>query len=149
MTRRGVGAVIAALGALLVAASAYTTWQSGEGPRDWPLMQLFQADPAGTVTAYWGSVAAPLAVVGALGVLGGLLRYRFILGVGLLIGTATVVLWAVMRAIGDYFDTGQMHGGFWLVIAGLLVLFAGILIMGPRHDEVEAPLSVFDDKPPE
>ncbi|AYY13417.1 hypothetical protein EF847_12680 [Actinobacteria bacterium YIM 96077] len=148
-TRRGVGALIALLGAIAVAASAYPAWYRDEGPRDWPLMQLFQANPAGTVTAYWGSVAAPLAVVGLLGILGAALRFRFILGLGWLIGTATFILWSAMRAIDGEWRLGELQRGAWIGLVGLLVVLIGLVVMGPRHEEVEAPLSVFDDKPPE
>ncbi|NEE01408.1 hypothetical protein [Phytoactinopolyspora halotolerans] len=149
MTRRGVGAGIAALGALTVTASVYPTWYTNEGPRDWPLAQLFQASPAGEATAYWGSVAAPLAVVGALGVLGAVLRFRFILGLGWLLGAASFTLWAIMRAIDSSWQVGELEAGAWLCLAGLAVLLIGIVAMGPRAEEVEAPLSVFEGDPPQ
>ncbi|WP_129662583.1 hypothetical protein [Phytoactinopolyspora endophytica] len=149
MTRRGVGAGIAALGALTVTASVYTAWYAGEGPRDWSLEQLFQASSAGTATAYWGSVAAPMAVVGILGILGAVLRFRFILGLGWLLGAASLVLWVVMRIIEGDWDSSELETGVWFCIFGLVVLLAGIIVMGPRAEEVEAPLSVFEGDPPQ
>ncbi|NED94109.1 hypothetical protein G1H11_02165 [Phytoactinopolyspora alkaliphila] len=148
-TRRGIGASVALVGALGVAASVYLSWYASDGPRDWPLQQLFQASPAGTATAYWGSVAAPLAVVGLLGALGALLRFRFILGLGWIIGSATFILWSIMRAIDDEWRTQDLESGAWLCVAGLVVLLGGILAMGPRQEEVEAPLRMFDDDPPQ
>ncbi|WP_166350284.1 hypothetical protein [Phytoactinopolyspora limicola] len=147
--RRWIGAGIALLGALTVSISVYPAWYGDEGPQDWPLQQLFQASPAGTATAYWGSVAAPLAVVGALGLLGAVLRFRFILGLAWLIGAVTFVLWTVMRMIDGNWQTSELSGGVWLCIIGLVVLLGGILGMGPREEGVEAPLSVFDGDPPQ
>lgn len=149
ITRRGVGAGIAAVGALTVTASVYPIWYADEGPRDWPLAQLFKASPAGETTAYWGSVAAPLAVVGILGILGAILRFRFILGLGWLLGAASFALWAIMRAIDSDWQVSELENGAWLCLAGLAVLIGGIVAMGPRAEEVEAPLSVFEGDPPQ
>jgi hypothetical protein len=137
------------IGAATVAGSAYPDWHAGEGPRDWPLEQLFTASPAGTATAFWGSVAAPLAVVGVLGLLGAALRFRFILGLGWLVGGATFALWALMSIIDGDWAAGDLSGGAWLCLAGLAVMLGGILGMGPRQEGVEAPLSVFEGDPPQ
>ena len=53
--------IVAALGALAVAASAYLDWYEGEMPRDMPLERLFQTEVSGGAGNYWTSVAAPLA----------------------------------------------------------------------------------------
>lgn len=141
---------MALLGALTVSSSAYASWYLGEDPRNWPLQQLFQASPAGTATAFWGSMAAPLALVGVLGLLGALLRFRFILGLGWLLGTATIVLWAVMRTIDGDWQASELESGAWMCVVGLVVLLGGIVAMGPRNDDdVEAPLSVFEGDPPQ
>ncbi|NDL55965.1 hypothetical protein [Phytoactinopolyspora mesophila] len=147
--RRWIGAGIALLGAAAVAGSAYPAWYEGQGPRDWPLEQLFTASPAGTATAFWGSVAAPLAVVGLLGALGAVLRFRFILGLGWLVGSATFALWALMSIIGGNWSPDGLTAGAWLCLSGLAVLLGGILGMGPRKEGVEAPLSVFEGDPPQ
>lgn len=148
-TRRLIGAGIALVGALTVSTSAYPEWYAGEGPQNWPLKQLFQASPAGTATEFWGSVAAPLAVIGILGLLGALLRFRFILGLAWLIGVATFVLWAIMRAIDSAWEVSEFTSGAWICLLGLVVLLAGILTMGPRQEEEEGHLSVFDGDPPQ
>lgn len=149
MNRRVVGALVGAIGALVVAGSAYLTWYGGQQPNEIPLAQLIQGGDAGTTSDYWGSIAAALGVVGILGPLGALLRSRFLLGLGWLIGAGTVGLLWVMLTIGDRMGPDDPERGVLVCLGGLLVLLIGILVMGPRREAVEAPLSVFDGDPPQ
>ena len=69
---RTLGALIGAVGALGVAASAYLDWFAGQMPTEIPLQRLFDTEVSGTAGAYWTSMAAPLALAGVIGVLGAL-----------------------------------------------------------------------------
>lgn len=150
--RRSIGAIIGGVGALLCAASAYVDWYADRAPQDMPLTQLVQAGQNGMASGYWESVAAPLAALGAVGVLGALVRSRLLLGLAWLTGVATVALWWIMRLIGQATDQAppgaQFGFGVWLAVGALLIVLIGIAVMGPRREEIEAPLSVFDDGPP-
>jgi len=149
VNRRVVGALVGAIGALVVAGSTFMTWFGGRQPDEIPLAQLIQGSNAGSTSDFWGSIAAALGIVGAVGLLGTLLRSRFLLALGWLVGAATVGLLWVMLTIGDHMTDDDPGGGVWLSIAGLAVLLIGLVVMGPRRDAVEAPLSVFDGDPPQ
>ncbi|MGH9252526.1 MAG: hypothetical protein ACRD0W_23860 [Acidimicrobiales bacterium] len=127
-----------ALGALGVTASAYLDWLDGVVPTDMPLERLFQTEVSGSASSYWTSVAAPLALVGVIGVLGALMRSRLVLVVAGLVGTATLALWIVMTALDlspDDLQPSDYQSGVWVCVAGLVVLFIGVLAMGPRYRE--------------
>ncbi|PZF81077.1 hypothetical protein [Jiangella anatolica] len=147
--RRAIGALIAGAGSLLCALSAYLSWYGGRAPHDLPIRHLASTGAPGLADGYWTSVAAPLAVVGALGILGALVRFRFLLVLAWMVGVATLVLWGLMRVIGDATDatTGGVDAGsgVWVCAFGVLALLVGIIVMGPRKEEVDAPLSMFGD----
>lgn len=147
--RRTIGALITGVGSLLCALSAYLAWFGGRAPHDLPIRHLAETGAPGPASGYWVSVAAPLAVVGALGVLGALLRFRFLLVLAWMVGVATLALWGLMRAIGNATDSapaGMSAGsGVWACAVGLVALVIGIIVMGPRREEVDAPLSMFGD----
>ena len=156
--RRTAGALLGAIGALGVTASAYLDWFDGVMPTEMPLERLFQTDVSGTASSYWTSVAAPLAVVGIIGVLGALLRSRLVLIVAGLVGVATLALWIVMQALDlspDDLQPSDYQSGVWVCVAGLVVLFIGVLSMGPRYREepdrgepvVEEERTTIDDEP--
>ncbi|PSL03740.1 hypothetical protein CLV30_107221 [Haloactinopolyspora alba] len=151
--RRTIGAITGAAATLVCAGSAYVRWYDGRAPHELPITQLVRAGEDGVASGYWESVAAPLAVLGAVGVLGGLVRSRLLLGLAWLTGVATIALWWIMRLIGQATDQAPpdatLDYGRWLCVGGLVLLLIGIAVMGPRREEVEAPLSVFDDEPPE
>ncbi|MGH8823358.1 MAG: hypothetical protein ACRDVN_02640 [Jiangellaceae bacterium] len=147
-----------ALGALGVTASAYLDWFDDVMPTDMPLERLFQTEVSGSASSYWTSVAAPLALVGVIGVLGALLRSRLVLVVAGLVGVATLGLWIVMTALDlspEDLQPSDYQSGVWVCVAGLVVLFIGILSMGPRHreePELEEPVvdeerATIDDEP--
>lgn len=148
MSRRAIGAIIAAAGSVLCAGSAYLSWYGDRAPRELPIRHLVETGPPAMAAGYWASVAAPLAVVGALGAFGALVRFRLLIGLGWMIGVATVVLWGLMRAIGDATDNApawaDVRYGVWVCVAGLVTLLVGVAVMGPRREEVDAPLSMFD-----
>ena len=138
-SRRVAGAIVAALGALAVAASAYLDWFEDEMPRDMPLERLFQTEVNGGADNYWTSVAAPLAVVGVVGVIGLLLRSRLVLSVAGLIGLATLTLWIIMTAIDvspDDLEAADYQAGVWICAAGLVIMLIGIVGMGRRYREL-------------
>ncbi|MBB5790908.1 hypothetical protein [Jiangella mangrovi] len=147
--RRTTGAIVAAAGALLCALSAYVAWYGDRAPYELPIRHLASTGAPGAASGYWASVAAPLAVVAAACALGALVRFRFLMGLAWMIGVATLVLWGLMRAIGNATDsTGSGVGvgsGVWVCAVGLLLILVGIVVMGPRKEEVDAPLSMFGD----
>jgi len=133
---------VGALGALGVTASAYLDWFDGVVPTDMPLERLFQTEVSGGASSYWTSVAAPLALVGVIGVLGALMRSRLVLVVAGLVGVATLALWIVMTALDlspDDLQPSDYQSGVWVCVAGLVVLFIGVLAMGPRYREEPVP----------
>lgn len=134
--QRIVGAVVAVVGALGVTASAYLDWYRGLDATDIPLERLFQTSVStGGPSSYWNSMALALSLVTVLGVVGALLLSRFVLGLGWLIGVATLVLWIVMSANDDLLtvSVGDLQAGVWVCAAGLLVMLAGIIAMGRGH----------------
>src|SRR5206468_2919684 len=94
-------AVLATIGAIAVAASAYFDWLGNRSPRDTQLERLLlQSDSTATASSYWMSMAAVLAAVGAIGVLGTLLLSRLVVWLAFLLALATLALWAT----GAVFD---------------------------------------------
>jgi hypothetical protein len=151
VTRQRVsGALVAALGAIGVTASAYLNWYGGQDGRDIPLERLFQTDISDQASSYWNSIAVALAVVSLLGVLGALLLSRFVLTLGWLIGVAALALWVVMQANDDSIDfaVGDIETGAWVCAIALLVMVLGIAAMGsPGPDQVviERPVPTASD----
>lgn len=147
--RRTTGAIIAAAGSLLCAISAYVSWYGDRAPYELPIRHLASTGAPGLADGYWTSVAAPLAVVAVAGALGALARFRFLIGLAWMIGVATLVLWGLMRAIGSATDSApagvDVGTGVWVCAIGLVALVVGIVVMGPRKEEVDAPLSMFGD----
>lgn len=147
--RRSTGAILAAAGSLLCALSAYVAWFGDRAPYELPIRHLASTGAPGAASGFWASMAAPLVVVAALGALGALVRFRFLLGLAWMIGVATLVLWGLMRAIGNATDSAPagvgVGSGVWVGAVGLLVIVVGIVVMGPRKEEVDAPLSMFGD----
>lgn len=139
--QRTIGALIGAIGALGVAASAYLDWFAGHMPTEIPLERLFATDVSGTAGSYWTSMAAPLALAGVVGVIGGLLRSRLTLVLAGLLGFATLVLWVLLQAIDlapEDLHAGDYQAGVWVCVASLVVLAGGVLLMGSRR-RVESP----------
>lgn len=147
--RRATGAIIAGAGTLMCALSAYLSWYGDRAPYELPIRHLAETGAPGAASGYWASVAAPLAVVGALGVLGALVRFRFLLVLAWMVGVATLALWGLMRAIGNATDNAPAGvgtgAGVWLCAVGLLAILIGVVVMGPRKEEVDAPLRMFGD----
>lgn len=147
--RRTAGAIVGALGALAVTASAYLDWYEDETPQDMPLERLFQTEVSGGADNYWTSVAAPLAVVGIVGVIGLLLRSRLVLGVAGLIGLATLVLWITMTAIElspRDLEATDYQAGVWICAGGLVILLIGIIGMGPRYRVITTERPALDEE---
>jgi hypothetical protein len=139
---RTLGALIGALGALGVAASAYLDWYAGRMPTQIPLRRLFDTEVAGAAGSYWTSLAAPLALVGVIGVVGGLLRSRPLLAVAGALGLAALVDWILMQAIDlspDELTAGDYQVGLWVCVASLVLLFVGVMVMGRRDRDALPP----------
>jgi hypothetical protein len=133
--RRTIGALIGAVGALGVAVSAYLDWFAGQMPTEIPLERLFATEVSGTAGGYWTSMAAPLALAGVVGVVGGLLRSRLMITLAGLLGLATLVLWVLMQAIDmspEDLHATDYEVGLWVCVASLVVLAGGVLLMGSR-----------------
>jgi hypothetical protein len=132
---RTIGALVGAVGALGIAASAYLDWFAGQMPTEIPLERLFATDVSGTASSYWTSMAAPLALAGLIGVVGGLLRSRLTLLLAGLLGFATLVLWVLLQAIDlapEDLGASDYEAGVWVCVASLAVLAGGVLLMGGR-----------------
>lgn len=140
---RTLGALIGAVGALGVAASAYLDWFAGQMPTEIPLQRLFDTEVSGTAGAYWTSMAAPLALAGVIGVLGAVLRSRLVITIAGLLGLSTLVLWILLQAIDlspEDLHASDYQVGLWVCVAGLVVLTGGVLLMGsPPVEESPAP----------
>ena len=125
---RTLGALIGAVGALGVAASAYLDWFAGQMPTEIPLQRLFDTEVSGTAGAYWTSMAAPLALAGVIGVLGAVLRSRLVITIAGLLGLSTLVLWILLQAIDlspEDLHATDYQVGLWVCVAGLVVLTGG------------------------
>lgn len=127
-------AVLATVGALGVASSAYFDWFGNDSPRQIRLERLLmQPDANGQATSYWLSMAAPLAVAGAIGVLGTLLLVRLLVWLSFLVGLVTVALWATETA----FDVAEIQAndiqpGAWISLGGLVLLVIGAAALRRR-----------------
>jgi hypothetical protein len=132
-------AVIATLGAIAVAASAYFGWLSDQSPQDIQLERLLlQADSADPATSYWMSMATPLVVIGAIGVLGTLLLSRLLIWLAFLLGLATLALWVtsvVYDAAPGELAIADILPGAWINLGGVLLLLVGAASLRRRNDE--------------
>lgn len=143
-------AVLATIGALGVASSAYFDWFGGDSPRQIRLEQLLmQPDASGQAPSYWLSMAAPLAVAGAMGVLGTLLLVRLLVWLSFLVGLVTVALWATETAFDvAEIQVNDIQPGAWVSLGGLLLLVIGAAALrrrGPADAEEAAQDDQDDD----
>ena len=140
--RRTVGAVVGAMGALGVTSSAYLDWFAGQMPTEIPLQRLIGTDVSGGAGSYWTSMAAPLALAGVIGVLGGLLRSRLVIVLAGLLGLATLVLWVLTQAIAlspEELHASDYEAGVWVCVGSLVVLTCGVLLMGGARRRRSTP----------
>lgn len=155
MTRqRAGGAVLAAIGAIGVTASAYLYWFDDREATDIPVERLVQTDVSGTASSYWTSVAIALAVVAVLGVVGAILQSRLVLVIGWLVGVATLALFVVMQAVDNAnddlgFTANHVQAGAWACAVALIVMLIGIVSMGPRDRTVATEVPADADVPPD
>ncbi len=147
--RRTIGAIIGGAGSLVCGASSLVRWYADDPPRVLSSTQLVRAGEADEAAGFWTSMAAPLVIVAVLGLLGALMRSRLLVGLAWMGGVATAALWGLMRLIGVVVGAGpadlDIGFGVWLCVVGLLAMLVGVVVMGPPREEVEAPLSMFDD----
>ncbi|MBM7787731.1 hypothetical protein [Tenggerimyces flavus] len=140
-TVRPRAAVLATVGSLGIAASAYMAWFDSRVADTVPFVRvLFGGSPTDTAVSYWQSMAAPLVIVGAIGTLGALALSRALLWLTFVLGLVTVGLWgtneildrgAASLAIGD-FGTGA-----FVAVAGLLVLLVSTIALRGGSDETD------------
>jgi hypothetical protein len=136
-------AVLATIAALALAASAYFPWLADDSPRQVPLRELFlQPESTALLPSYWESMAAPLAVAGAVGTLGALLCWRPLLVLSFLAGLVTVGLW-ITTVLAELepaeFAIGDVQLGAWISVGAIvLLLLATIALRRRASDEEEA-----------
>ncbi|HEY8454957.1 MAG TPA: hypothetical protein VIL34_05150 [Actinopolymorphaceae bacterium] len=134
-------AVLATLGAIAVAASAYFDWLAGRSPRDIPVQQLLlQGGSTDTVMDYWQSMATPLVVISAIGVLGALFLSRFLLWLAFLFDLAALGLWVasvVLEASPGEVVVGDLQAGAWIALGSVILLLIGAAALRRRPNEVE------------
>lgn len=125
-------AVLATIGAIAIASGAYFDWLGNRSPQQVRLQDLLTRpavnDLAGQTLNYWTSMAAPLAVAGAIGVLGALLLVRVLLWLSFLLGVATVGLWVGRVAFADgaaQFRVADVQPGAWIALGGLVLVLIG------------------------
>lgn len=145
-------AVISTVGALGVAASAYFEWTTNGGAADAvPLQRLLFASEVPSSPEYWQSMAAPLVVVGGIGVLGTLLLSRVVLLISFLLGVATAGLWVATEVLesSDGFSIDSVRLGGWVLLGALLVLLIGLIALrnGQDDEEDEDDITPFSPTP--
>ncbi|HEY6740476.1 MAG TPA: hypothetical protein VI076_16655 [Actinopolymorphaceae bacterium] len=139
-------AVLATIGSVGVAAGAYFAWTGGRLAQEVPLRKLLFVDVSGDAPSYWMSMAAPLAVVAGLGVLGALLLSRVVLLIAFLLGAATVGLWSATDLVESGSVTlGSIGLGAWITVGALLLTLISLIALRTRGDEDEDDLDPEDD----
>ncbi|HEY6740384.1 MAG TPA: hypothetical protein VI076_16185 [Actinopolymorphaceae bacterium] len=129
-------AVLATIGSVAVAAGAYFAWTGGRLAQEIPLRKLLFVDVSGDAPSYWMSMAAPLAVVAGIGVLGALLLSRVVLLIAFLLGAATVGLWSVTDLIESGSVTlGSIGLGAWITAGALLLVLISLIVLRTRGDD--------------
>jgi hypothetical protein len=144
-------AVIATLGAVAVAASAYFVWLSDQSPLDIQLQRLLlQTDSTDPASTYWMSMATPLVAVAAIGVLGTLLLSRLLVWLAFLLGLANLALWVtsvVYDAAPGELSVGAIQPGAWINLGGIVLLLVGAATLRRRGDEDEEDEDDFATQP--
>jgi hypothetical protein len=135
-------AVLATIGAAGLGASAYFVWLTNRAPELIPLRKLlFVGEVAGDAPSYWQSMAAPLVVISALGLLGALVLSRLILLIGFLLGLTTLGLWIAtdLLEVEGGISLDKIGTGVWVNLGSLLVLLVGLIALrrGGEEDEDE------------
>ena len=141
-TVRPRAAVLATVGSLGFAASEYMAWFDSRAADTVPLVRmLLGGSPTDTSVSYWQSMAAPLVVVGALGVLGALALSRAVLWIAILLGLATLGLWGT-NELTDRGTSGlgldDFGAGAYVAVASILVLLVSTIALRGGSDTEEA-----------
>jgi hypothetical protein len=138
--RRDLGAILATVGALFVAASSYIDWFANRTAIDTPLHRLYETSISPPAASWWRSVALPLIVVIVVAVIGLILRSQLVFFVSWAVGAATLVLFIAMQYNDDAVDFAfaDLQAGVWQSLIALGVMLFGIAIMGrpPRPEPV-------------
>jgi hypothetical protein len=144
-------AVLATIGALAVAASAYFDWLDSRSPDQIPVEQLLlQPGPAETAASYYQSMAAPLVVIGAIGVLATLFLSRALLWVTFLLALATLGLWVttvVLEVSPGDLAISDVQPGAWINLGAVVLLLIGAAALRGRGDEDMDEDDEFDTPP--
>jgi hypothetical protein len=138
--RRDLGAILATVGALFVAASSYIHWFADRTAIDTPLSRLYQTSISPPADSWWRSVAVPLIAVLVIAVVGLILRSQTVFFVSWAVGVATLALFVAMQYNDDAveFAFADLQAGVWQSLVALVVMIFGIAIMGrpPRPEPV-------------
>jgi hypothetical protein len=130
------------LGAGALIASAFGIWEDGRTGLELRVGYLWQDAGPDADTAV-GSVGAALIVLAASAVLGGILRFRLLIGmaglVALLVPT-TFVLHSAMLAEPEEYSAADVSSGTWAAAAGGLLLLAAALV--PAAAREPEPVSI-------
>jgi hypothetical protein len=125
------------LGAGALAASAFGPWQDSSSALELRVGYLWQDFGPKAETAV-GSIGAALLVLAASALLGGILRFRFLIGMaGLLalIVPTMFVVHAAMLAEPEEYTAADVLSGSWGAAAGGLLLLAAALVPGAPEPE--------------
>lgn len=148
--RRGLGAILATVGALFVASSAYLDWFANRTATDIPLHRLYETSVSGDAASYWRSVALPVVLVSIIAIIALIVRSRVLFAVGWLVGAVTLVLFVAMQYNDDAVDFafGDLQAGVWQALVASGVMLLGIVIMGgpARVEVVEEEAAVRADE---
>ncbi len=133
-------AVLATIGSIAVAASAYFDWLGNRSPVDTPVQRLLlQPDAGDAASSYWMSMAASLVVAGAIGTVGTLLLSRLVIWLGLLLGAATVGLWAA-TALSETSPNelvADLQPGAWISVGAIVLMLLGAVALRRRKDDLD------------
>lgn len=144
-------AVIATLGAVAVAASAYFVWLADQSPLDIQVQRLLlQPDAADPASSYWMSMATPLVVIAGIGVLGTLLLSRLLVWLAFLLGLAALALWVtsvVYDSGAGELTVSAIQPGAWINLGGVLLLLVGAASLRRRGDEDDEDEEDFATQP--
>jgi hypothetical protein len=131
------------LGAGALVASALGPWQDGRSGLEVRVGYLWQdAEPEATTAV--GSVGAALIVLAASALLGGLLRFRLLIGMAGLLALVvpmTFVLHSAMLAEPEEYTAANVLSGSWAAAAGGLLLLAAALVPAATPEPEQIPIT--------
>jgi hypothetical protein len=137
-TPRPTAQLLTAVGALAIGASAFFNWFDDLDATEFATRWLFW-DDARTTTDEFSSMAVPLLAAGLIALVGAIIGSRLLGGLGLLVGLATGVTWAVRQAdVDSGFGVTDIQLGAWIALGGLVALILGVGGLRRRAEEERA-----------